>query len=93
MWQEENREVEKREPQLPPGSRWRYRRSSSVPAAVDRPQFVVQTGRCPVQSTVIRARLNHPIIDSDGHQVEMVPVFLDYLAEVGGASVAQRFTR
>jgi hypothetical protein len=28
---------------------------------------------------------------SDGHQVEMAPVLLDYLAEVGGASVAQRF--
>ena len=42
-------------------------------------------------SAAIRARLNHPIIDSDGHQVEMVPVFLDYLAEVGGSSVAQRF--
>jgi len=42
-------------------------------------------------SAAIRARLNHPIIDSDGHQVEMAPVFLDYLAEVGGTSVAQRF--
>jgi len=45
----------------------------------------------PSSSAAIRARLNHPIIDSDGHQVEMAPVFLDYLAEVGGASVAQRF--
>ena len=45
----------------------------------------------PSSSAAIRARLNHPIIDSDGHQVEMVPVFLDYLAEVGGASVAKRF--
>jgi len=44
----------------------------------------------PSSSAAIRARLNHPIIDSDGHQVEMAPVFLDYLAEVGGASVAQR---
>jgi hypothetical protein len=45
----------------------------------------------PSSSAAIRARLNHPIIDSDGHQVEMNPVFLDYLAEVGGASVAKRF--
>jgi hypothetical protein len=41
-------------------------------------------------SAAIRARLNHPIVDSDRHQVEMAPVFLDYLAEVGGPSVAQR---
>ena len=42
-------------------------------------------------SAGIRVRLNHPIIDSDGHQLEMTPAFLDYLAEVGGPSVTQRF--
>jgi len=42
-------------------------------------------------SAAIRRRLNHPIIDSDGHQVEMNPVFLDYLKQVGGASIVERF--
>src|SRR4026209_1543030 len=32
----------------------------------------------------IRAGLNHPVIDGDGHWMEPIPVFLDYLAETGG---------
>jgi hypothetical protein len=43
------------------------------------------------KSAAIRARLTHPIIDSDGHQVEPGPIFLDYLKEVGGPSVVERF--
>ncbi len=42
-------------------------------------------------SAAVRARLDHPIIDSDGHQVEFGPIFLDFLKEVGGASVADRY--
>jgi hypothetical protein len=33
----------------------------------------------------IRAGLKHPAIDGDGHWLEPVPVFLDYLREAGGA--------
>ena len=29
--------------------------------------------------------LKHPVIDGDGHWMEPIPVFLEYLAEVGGA--------
>jgi predicted TIM-barrel fold metal-dependent hydrolase len=29
--------------------------------------------------------LKHPVIDGDGHWVEPIPVFLEYLSEVGGA--------
>jgi predicted TIM-barrel fold metal-dependent hydrolase len=43
------------------------------------------------KSAAIRAHVSHPIIDSDGHQVEMIHVFLDYLNEVGGPSVVERF--
>ena len=32
----------------------------------------------------IRARLGHPVIDGDGHWLEPIPVFLEYLSEVGG---------
>jgi hypothetical protein len=31
------------------------------------------------KSAAIRAHVNHPIIDSDGHTVEFEPAFLDYL--------------
>ncbi|MGH7841139.1 MAG: amidohydrolase family protein [Candidatus Binataceae bacterium] len=43
------------------------------------------------KSAAVRARLNHPIIDSDGHQVEPGPIFADYLKEVGGAAMVGRF--
>ena len=33
----------------------------------------------------IHAGLKHPVIDGDGHWLEPVPVFLEYLGEVGGA--------
>ena len=33
----------------------------------------------------IRAKLEHPVIDGDGHWIEPVPVFLEWLRETGGA--------
>jgi predicted TIM-barrel fold metal-dependent hydrolase len=42
-------------------------------------------------SAEIRARLNHPIIDSDGHTVESGPLFVDYLKNVGGSAIAERY--
>lgn len=39
-----------------------------------------------MKPTDIHARLNHPVIDGDGHWLEPIPVFLDYLREVGGQS-------
>jgi predicted TIM-barrel fold metal-dependent hydrolase len=32
----------------------------------------------------IHARLKHPVIDGDGHWMEPIPIFLEYLSEVGG---------
>ncbi len=32
----------------------------------------------------IRAGLKHPVIDGDGHWMEPIPIFLEYLSEVGG---------
>ncbi|HKN00552.1 MAG TPA: amidohydrolase family protein [Candidatus Binataceae bacterium] len=43
------------------------------------------------KSQQIRARLNHPIIDSDGHTFELGPLFMDYLKSVAGEQVAGRF--
>jgi len=42
------------------------------------------------QSAAIRARVNHPIIDSDGHQLEMGLIFFDYLQAEAGRTVAER---
>jgi predicted TIM-barrel fold metal-dependent hydrolase len=33
----------------------------------------------------IHEELNHPVIDGDGHWMEPIPIFLEYLREVGGA--------
>ena len=44
-------------------------------------------------SAAVRARLDHPVIDGDGHIVEMNPVLLDYLKQVAGARVARRYEK
>ncbi len=38
----------------------------------------------------IHAELNHPVIDGDGHWMEPIPVFLEYLGEVGGPGCVDR---
>jgi predicted TIM-barrel fold metal-dependent hydrolase len=42
-------------------------------------------------SASLRARLGHPVIDSDGHWVEFGPQLFDYLKEVGGTKAAEGF--
>jgi predicted TIM-barrel fold metal-dependent hydrolase len=43
------------------------------------------------KSADVRARLNHPVIDTDGHTVELTPVFFDYIKEIGGADMVNRY--
>ena len=43
------------------------------------------------RSAKIRSRLNHPIIDTDGHTVELMPVYLDYVKQIGGADMVKRY--
>ncbi len=45
----------------------------------------------PSKSAEIRARLDHPVIDADGHMVECEPVFLDFLKQVAGTDLMQRY--
>ena len=47
----------------------------------------------PKPSSAIRAQLDHPVIDGDGHMIEAPPVLLDYVKDVGGAKFAERFER
>jgi predicted TIM-barrel fold metal-dependent hydrolase len=42
-------------------------------------------------SAAVRARLNHPVIDSDGHTMEIAPVLSDFIKETAGARVLERF--
>jgi predicted TIM-barrel fold metal-dependent hydrolase len=44
------------------------------------------------KSAAIRARLTHPVIDADGHSIEFEPAILDYLDQVGGHNLVERFT-
>ncbi len=43
------------------------------------------------RSAEIRAKLTHPIIDSDGHIIEILPVLLDFVKQVGGADMVETF--
>jgi predicted TIM-barrel fold metal-dependent hydrolase len=43
------------------------------------------------KSAAVRARLSHPVIDSDGHIVEFEPALMEYLKQVGGAGMEERF--
>src|SRR4029453_7816998 len=45
------------------------------------------------KSAAVRARLQHPVIDGDGHWLEPLPIFLDYLQDVAGPSVVDKFVR
>ena len=36
------------------------------------------------KSAAVRAASHHPVIDGDGHWLEPVPIFLDYLSDVAG---------
>ncbi len=43
------------------------------------------------KSAAVRARLKHPVIDSDGHTVEFEPAVMDYLKQVGGPGIVERY--
>jgi predicted TIM-barrel fold metal-dependent hydrolase len=43
------------------------------------------------RTSEIRAALDHPIVDVDAHQLEVVPVILDLLRDVGGPTMPGRF--
>ena len=43
------------------------------------------------KSRQVRARLSHPVIDSDGHTVEFEPAVMDTLREIGGPGIVERY--
>ena len=44
-------------------------------------------------SAAVRARLDHPIIDGDSHIVEFAPTYFDYLKDVGGSELVDRWRK
>ena len=44
-----------------------------------------------MSSAEIRAKLDHPVVDADGHMLEFTPIFLDHLRVVGGPEMVERF--
>ncbi len=43
------------------------------------------------RSFEIRSGLDHPVIDSDGHWAELFPVLFEYVEEIAGSAVLERF--
>ncbi len=52
---------------------------------------MAETATATQSAQEIRAGLDHPVIDGDGHLVEVGPVFLDYLKDVGGPAIVDRY--
>jgi predicted TIM-barrel fold metal-dependent hydrolase len=50
----------------------------------------MDTFRPSAKVAAIRERLGHPVIDSDGHLVELRPVAMEYIAKAGGPEMAAR---
>jgi predicted TIM-barrel fold metal-dependent hydrolase len=43
------------------------------------------------KSAAVRAKLNHPVIDSDGHSLDYRPALVDHLKAIGGPTILKRF--
>ena len=42
-------------------------------------------------SEEMRSKLNHPELDRDGHFIEFMPYYMDFVEEVGGAPMVETF--
>ena len=45
------------------------------------------------EAAKIRERLGYPILDADGHMLEIDPIIWDYMREIGGNKIQERFMR
>ena len=43
-----------------------------------------------LRSSELRARLGHPVIDGDGHVIEQIPVFADFVRDHGRSDIVER---
>ena len=44
-------------------------------------------------SEEIRSNLGHPVLDCDGHYIEVMPHYFDFVEQVGGSSMVKAFRR
>ncbi len=51
------------------------------------------TARSPSRSARIREQLDHPVLDGDGHIVELFPVFSDFVRDHGGGPALDLISR
>src|SRR2546430_16785331 len=51
----------------------------------------LMSGHAHLTPAQIRAKLNHPVVDGDGHWVEYDPVFSEQMRKVGGDLAADGF--
>jgi predicted TIM-barrel fold metal-dependent hydrolase len=54
---------------------------------------VASTATASTRSAAIRRELGHPVLDGDGHIVELLPVFLDFVRDHGHGDLADRLVR
>ncbi|MDH3604395.1 MAG: amidohydrolase [Candidatus Tectomicrobia bacterium] len=45
------------------------------------------------KSATVRSKLDHPVIDGDGHWLEPIPILLDYLKDAAGPDIAERYVQ
>lgn len=45
------------------------------------------------KSAAVRSKLDHPVIDADGHIVEVTPIYIDYIREIGGRDIAEQYRK
>ncbi len=51
-------------------------------------------GKRGATSSAIRERLRHPmVVDGDGHVIEFGPVYLEYLKQVAGPEIRERYLK
>src|SRR5438105_15626929 len=53
----------------------------------------LMSGHAHLTPAQIRAKLNHPVVDGDGHWVEYDPVFAEQMRKVGGDLAADGFLK
>ena len=53
----------------------------------------MSTGKYSSRSAQVRAKVGHPIIDSDGHVVEFEPALLEYIRDAGGSAILERYQK
>jgi hypothetical protein len=56
---------------------------------IDMSGYAVKT----TESSKLRARLDHPVIDGDAHIIECAFVLPDFLKQVGGPDLVKRFDK